>query len=125
MIPLAAVTLKKFQNEIILALALILLGAGVGYNTTSEEQYNPYESRVLEIDGMMQGALNNPTETGLADAQQDIFYTYSPWAQRQVAGEQKDNFIAYLEACNQVIIEKSNGIEPDTSKMIKLKNELL
>lgn len=116
--------LKKFQNEIILALALILLGVGIGYNTANDKPYNPYESRVLEIDGMMQGVLNNPTETNLVDAQQDIFYTYYPWAERQAEGEQKDTFVAYLEACNQVIISLSKTEQADTSMMDELRNEL-
>jgi hypothetical protein len=117
--------LKKFQNEIIVALALILISAGIGYNVAHENTYNPYESKVVEIDGRMQEVLLNPTENNLANMQTDIFYIYDPWGDRQVAGGQKDNFIDYLESCNQVIISLSQTGEADTSKMIALKNKLI
>lgn len=117
--------LKKYQTELLVALALILLGAGIGYNTASEAPYNPYEARVLEIDMMMQNIIDNPAERALVDAQQDLFYTYYPWAERQVDGQQKEIFVEYLEACNQIIISISKGLEPDTGEMIRLKNELI
>jgi len=120
-----AAILKKFQNEIAVALALILLSAGIGINTASDEPYNPFESRVLKIDERMQDLINNPVNNDLANMQQDIFYDYYPWAERQAAGEQKDTFIAYLEACNQVVIQLSKGGEADTDKMNELKAELI
>lgn len=120
-----AAILKKFQNEIAVALALILLSAGIGINTASDEPYNPFESRVLKIDERMQDLINNPVTNDLANMQQDIFYDYYPWAERQAAGEQKDTFIAYLEACNQVVISLSKTGEADTSEMNELKAELI
>jgi hypothetical protein len=117
--------LKKFQTEIIVALALILISAGIGYNVADENPYNPYKSKVVEIDGRMQEVLLNPTENNLANMQTDLFYIYDPWGDRQVAGGQKGNFIDYLESCNQVIISLSQTGEADTSKMIALKNKLI
>jgi len=126
--------LKKFQNEIIVALALILLGSCIGY-TVSENgrseividapDYNIYEKPVTDINNSVYGALTNPTNNNLVNVQQDLFYTYYPWAERQVDGQQKEIFVEYLEACNQIIISISKGLEPDTGEMIRLKNELI
>lgn len=123
--------LKKFQNEIILALALILLGAGAGYNVTEESNtisldsnYNVFEVRTQDVSGMMDIVLANPTEENLVNAQQNILYEYAPWANRQT-GEKKEQFLDYLEACNQVIISLSETGEADTSKMESLKNDLI
>jgi len=114
--------IQKYQNEFVLfVLALLLLGAGM---STTQEKYNPFEAKTQEVDRMIQDVLKNPTEQNLGAAQDELFYNYYPWAERQTS-ENKDTFIAYLEACNQVIIQKSNGIEPDTSEMNSLKNQLL
>lgn len=116
---------QKFYKEIITAIALIFIGAILSQSAIfTDEHYNPYEDNVNKIDRMMQGVLKNPTEQNLGAAQDELFYTYYPWAERQTS-ENTDTFISYLEACNQVIIQKSNGIEPDTSEMIQLRNDLL
>jgi hypothetical protein len=107
------------------ALALILISAGIGYNVADEKTYNPYESRVTEIDSRMQEVILNPTENNLVNMQTDLFYIYDPWADRQPSGEQKDTFKAYLEACNQVVISLSKTGQADTSKMTELKNKLI
>lgn len=113
---------NKLQREIIVALVLVLIGAGV--TASYEAPYNPYDGRVSQVDAMMQDALNNPTELNLGAAQDELFYTYYPWAERQTS-EGKDTFIDYLEACNQVIIQTSKGIDADTSKMNELRDTLL
>lgn len=118
-----AAILKKFQTEIAVALALIFLSAGIGYNAADDEPYNPYESRVDSIDKMMQNVITNPTDDNLGNMQTDIFYTYYPWAERQTEGEQNGNYIAYLEACNQVVISLSKEGNPGLNEKINVMNE--
>ena len=114
-----SVILQKFQKEIIIALALILLGAGINMDS----EYNPYESRVLEIDGMMQSLVENPSQDA-ADSVIDSLALQGDWAYRQT-GEQKVIFEEYLEACKTVAVDVYYGMEVDTSKMNELKNKLI
>jgi len=114
-----SVILQKFQKEIIIALALILLGAGINMDS----EYNPYESRVLEIDGMMQSLVENPSQDA-ADSVIDSLALQGDWAYRQT-GEQKEVFEEYLEACKAVAVDVYYGMEADTSKMNEKKNELI
>jgi len=116
-----SVILQKFQKEIIIALALILLGAGV--NMTTEKPYNPYESRVLEIDVMMQDLVENPSQ-GAADNAVDALALQGDWAYRQ-SGEQKAVFEEYLEACKTVAVDVYYGREPELKEMNMLKNKLI
>jgi len=116
-----SVILQKFQKEIIIALALILLGAGI--NASYDKPYNPYESRVLEIDGMMQSLVENPSQDA-ADSVIDSLALQGDWAYRQT-GEQKVIFEEYLEACKTVAVDVYYGMEVDTSKMNELKNKLI
>ena len=116
-----SVILQKFQKEIIIALALILLGAGV--NMTADEPYNPYESRVLEIDGMMQSLVADPSQSAADDAV-DALALQGDWAYRQT-GEQKAVFEEYLEACKTVAVDVYYGREPELKEMNMLKNELI
>jgi len=115
---------KKFQKEIIFALVIALLGAG--YNVSEQQNtltidlnYNAFEARTTDVSKMMDVVLTNPTEENLINAQQNILYAYAPWANRQT-GEQKNLFLDYLEACNQIIISISNGETADTTEMYRL-----
>lgn len=110
----------KFQKEIVIALALILLGAGVG---SYEKPYNPYENRVNDIDLMMQGVLTSHSQDAATNAV-DALAIQGDWANRQT-GEQKVIFEQYLEACKVVCIDVYYGRSADTSEMNRLKNELL
>ena len=113
--------INKFQREIILALALILIGAG--YTASYEAPYNKYELRVNEIDAVMQGVLQNPSIEAYESAQYELSIQ-GDWANRQT-DEKKGDFEAYLESCNDVIISLYHGEQPDTSKMNSLKNKLI
>ena len=115
---------KKFQKEIIFALVFALLGAGYNVseqqnNLTIDLNYNVFEARTTDVNKMMDAVLTNPTEENLVNAQQNILYAYAPWANRQT-GKQKNLFLDYLEACNQVIISISNGEQADTTEMYRL-----
>ena len=114
-----SVILQKFQKEIIIALALILLGAGINMDS----EYNPYESRVLEIDGMMQSLVADPSQSAADDAV-DALALQGDWAYRQT-GEQKAVFEEYLEACKTVAVDVYYGREPELKEMNMLKNELI
>lgn len=112
--------LAKLHKEIIIALALILLGAGVG---SYEEPYNPYENRVEDVYLMMQELIANPSQLAANDAV-DALAIQGDWANRQT-GEQKVIFEQYLEACRAVCIDVYYGRSFDTSEMNSLKNELI
>lgn len=119
---------SKIQKELFIALTLVLLGATgsqVISNSTGpvEAPYNPYNDRVSQVDTLMQDALLNPEQTDLASLQDTIFATYGSWAGRQT-GEQKEDFIAYLEACNQVVISLSKEGNPGLQEKVNLMNEL-
>ena len=116
-----SVILQKFQKEIIIALALILLGAGI--NVSYEAPYNPYEDRVLEIDSMMQSLVENPS-LGAAESIIDSLALQGDWAYRQ-SGEQKAVFEEYLEACKTVAVDVYYGREPELKEMNRLKNKLI
>lgn len=120
-----SILLTKAKTELTLALALVLLTAFLGSNVSNhtQKEYNPYSDKAQEVNAMMQGVLTNPSETNLETAQNNIFYDYAPWAKRQ-NDSQKEEFLSYLEACNQVIISMSKGQQPDTSKMDELYNNL-
>lgn len=115
------VIFQKFYKEILTALALITIGAILSQGVT--ESYDPFEAKAKDVNSMMQETLNNPTAFNLGTAQDELFYTYYPWAERQTSGDKK-LFIDYLEACNQVIIQESQGVEPDTAEMNRLYTSL-
>ena len=114
-----SIILQRFQKEIIIALALILLGAGINMDS----EYNPYEDRVLEIDSMMQNLIDNPSQDA-AERVIDSLALQGDWAYRQ-EGEQKAVFEENLEACKTVTVDVYYGMEVDTSKMNELKNKLI
>ncbi len=111
----------KFQKEIIVALALILLGAG--FTASYESPYDPYESRINEVDAMMQDVINNPSEEALVSAQHKLSL-HGDWAYRQ---SDAGDFEAYLEACNGVLIQlhKYPGETPDVSNMNLCRSKLI
>ena len=113
----------KFQKEIITALALILIGAGVGNYTGAEKPYDPYEGRVSDIDAMMRDVINNPTQDALEAAQYNLSIQ-GDWSFRQT-DDKKVIYEPYLEACNSVVIALYYGEDPNLLEMTELKNELI
>lgn len=125
------VILKNIQNEVIMALALILLSASIGYNVsepqntiTIDSDSDSYQDIATNLDVVMQDVIANPENYDLGTVQDTIFYDYYPWAQRHPDTRQ-ETFTAYLEACNQVIIRISNGEQVDTTEMDRLYSELV
>jgi hypothetical protein len=62
-------------------------------------------------------------------AQRSLFYTYKPWVDRR-DDSQKENFIAYLESCNQVILsiyhkESKENLDVKIQKMTLQKGKLI
>jgi len=114
-------SIANFKKEIIVALALILIGAG--YTAAYEAPYNPYESRVSQIDVMMQEVILNPTDAKLEDAYWTL-WEYGQWSGRNYY-DGKENFEAYLETCNMVRLDIKAGKTADLTKMNALKNKLI
>ena len=112
--------ITNFKKEIIVALALILIGAGV--SASYEAPYNPYESRVSQIDVMMTELIANPTEANI-DAAYWTLWDYGQWSGRNYY-DGKENFEAYLEACNDVRLSLKTGENADIREMNRLKNKL-
>ena len=118
--------LKNAQNEVIMALALILLGVSVGYNVsepqntiTIDSDYDSYQVMATNLNIVMQDVITNPGNYDLGTVQGTIFYDYYPWVQRHPDPRQ-ETFTSYLEACNQIIISISNGETADTTEMYRL-----
>lgn len=111
-------SLNNFKKEIILALALVIIGAGYTASTDG-----PYSARVSQVDAMMQELISNPTEAKLDDAY------WALWEQGQWSGrnplEGHGTFEEYLEACNSVRLDVKAGNTPELSEMNKLKKDLI
>lgn len=124
------VLIKNVQNELIMALALLLLGASTGYNVsdhsnviTIDSDFDSYQDKAEEVNILMQDVILNPGNYDLGAVQDKIFYEYYPWAERH-SDSRQGTFVAYLEACNQVVIGLSNGEQVDTTEMDQLYREL-
>lgn len=114
-------SIANFKKEIIIALALILIGAG--YSASYEAPYDPYTSRVTQIDVMMTELIATPTEANM-DAAYWTLWDNGQWSGRNNY-DGKENFEAYLEACNIVRLDLEAGKTADLSKMKSLKNKLI
>lgn len=112
---------NNFKREIIIALALILIGAG--YTASSEAPYNPYKERVSQIDVMMTELIANPTDEKLEAAYWTL-WEHGQWSGRNYL-EGKADFEAYLEECNSVRLSLKAGETADTREMIKLRDKLI
>lgn len=113
--------INSLKKEIIVALALILIGAGV--SASYEAPYNPYEDRVSQIDVMMHELISNPTDEKLEAAYWTL-WEHGQWSGRNYL-DGKGDFEAYLEACNGVRLDLKAGETPDISGMNRLKNKLI
>lgn len=123
--------INKFQKEIVLALALILFGAAVDHTVSNNSEtividsnVDVYTSMAEEVQGSMQDVIANPSEKNLEAMQDDLFYTYYPWAQR-TEGDKQEEFIAYLEVCNQVVISLHKTGQADLTDMNTKYNSLI
>lgn len=125
------IILNKIQNEVKIALAILLLGASVGYNVpehtnviTIDSDFDSYQDKTEELNLLIQDVILNPGNYDLGTVQDNIFHDYYPWAERHPDGRQ-ETFVEYLEACNQIIIDLSNGEQVDTTEMNELYSKLI
>ncbi len=101
------VIIQAANDKVILALisALLLTGA-IGSNyTATEEKINVYDYKMEQIDTQMQGVIANPTDANIKAMYYDLMEEMQ-WSHRHVS-ERSAEYEAYLESCNDVLINLS------------------
>lgn len=119
----ATVLINHYKKEVITAIMLILLGACGNAVITQDKPYDVYTDRVGQVDGAIQNMINHPSEAA-NDAAYKVIFMQTAWAGRQT-GEKNELFKVYLDECDNVRVSILNGIDPDTSKMIELRDKLI
>ena len=114
--------LEAASDKVLFALisAILLAGAIGGNYAQPEEKIDIYDYKMGQIEQKMKVVIADPTDANIKAVYYDLMEEMQ-WSQRHI-GERSDEYEAYLESCNDVLISLSKGEYTAPAENVKIDN---